>query len=138
VPTRSVYEHGAWKAICDVCGREFKSYHLRMRWDGLMVDQQCWEPRHPQDFVRGVADKVVPPWTRPEQQDTFVFVCTSLTSQGIADYGVADCAMAGINNNIRPTCTADGSLAITGDAVSGCAITGITSPPLNSYPYKSF
>lgn len=32
----------------------------------------CWEPRHPQDFVRGVKDKQTPPWVRPEGADTFL------------------------------------------------------------------
>ena len=36
-----------------------------------MVDERCWEPRQPQDFVRGVADYQAPPFTRPEQSDVF-------------------------------------------------------------------
>jgi len=39
-----------------------------------MVDERCWEPRQPQDFVRGVADYQAPPWTRPEPQDQFIKV----------------------------------------------------------------
>lgn len=69
---RSRYDKGDWKVICDVCGREFKASILRQRWDGLMVCQDDWEPRQPQDFVRGVADVQAPPWTRPEASDTFV------------------------------------------------------------------
>jgi hypothetical protein len=37
-----------------------------------MVDERCWEPRQPQDFVRGVADYQAPPFTRPEQSDSFI------------------------------------------------------------------
>lgn len=36
-----------------------------------MVCEDDWEPRQPQDFVRGVADYQAPPWTRPEQGDVF-------------------------------------------------------------------
>ena len=69
MPLNNTYDKGAWKAICDQCGREFKSYLLTLRWDGLMVCKDDWETRHPQDFVRGVADKIVPAWTRPEQSE---------------------------------------------------------------------
>lgn len=43
-----------------------------MRWDGIMVDERCWEPRQPQDFVRGVADYQAPPFTRPEPEWIFI------------------------------------------------------------------
>ena len=50
------YDSGDWKADCDVCGRTYKASKLKQRWDGLRVCQQDWEPRQPQDFVRGVPD----------------------------------------------------------------------------------
>ena len=65
------YDSGDWKAICDICGREFKASRLKQRWDGLMCCQQDWEPRQPQDFVRGVPDPQVVPWIRDEPQDVF-------------------------------------------------------------------
>lgn len=68
----SRYDRGDWKAICDVCGRELKASLLQKRWDGLMVCQKDWEPRHPQDFVRGVADTQTPMWTRPKSSDSFI------------------------------------------------------------------
>lgn len=57
---------GQWNAICDRCGREYKNVDLRLEWTGLRVCRKCWEPRHPQDFVRGKPDKQAPPWVRPE------------------------------------------------------------------------
>lgn len=67
----------AWRAICDRCGYKYWDRHLRKEWTGLMVcsgpgTNDCWEPRHPQDFVRGVPDKQTPPWVRPEPGDTFL------------------------------------------------------------------
>jgi hypothetical protein len=56
---------GQWNAICDGCGKKFKSSELRRRWDGFMVCDKEWEPRHPQDFVRGVRDGEAIPWSRP-------------------------------------------------------------------------
>lgn len=68
---RPRYDRGDWKAICDVCGREFKASLLRKRWDNYMVCSADWEPRQPQDFVRGVADIQTTPWQRDEPVDQF-------------------------------------------------------------------
>lgn len=72
MPYRPRYDKGDWKAICDSCGRELKASELRKRWDGFMVCAGDWEPRQPQDFVRGVADFQAPPFTRSEPADIFI------------------------------------------------------------------
>lgn len=126
--TPRFYDNGTYNAICDECGRQFRAFQLTQRWDGLMVCQEDWETRQPQDFVRGVADKMVPPYTRPEQADTFGFFCTLVTSEGMADYGQADCAMADNNTGVYPECTIEGSTSIAGFAVAGCSIAGRPYP----------
>ena len=95
------WKSGQWNALCDVCGMKFKSTELRARWDGLMVCEQDWETRHPQELIRPIQDQNKLPWTRPEPQDTFIFV---------------------------PICTAKGTSAVPGDAEPGCAIPGYLSP----------
>ena len=65
------FELGAWNAICDRCGFEYKNRRLKKEWTGLIVcygpgTNQCWEPRHPQDYVRGVPDDQSTPWSRPD------------------------------------------------------------------------
>jgi hypothetical protein len=124
------FDNGTFNAACDVCGRIFRGFQLTKRWDGLMVCSGDWETRQPQDFVRGVADIQTPPWTRPEEQDYFLFSCTPITSQGIADYGVADCARAGTDYGYRPECTMEGSVAIPGIGygIAGCMIAGRPQP----------
>lgn len=88
----SSYIRGDWNAICDDCGWEYKASELKSRWDGLRVCYKCWEPRHPQDFVRSVTDTQAPSWTRPKSSDTFTnIVCTTRTS--IAGYAIAGCAI---------------------------------------------
>ena len=79
---QSNYVRGSWNCICEACGRLVKAGELRQRWDGFMVDERCWEPRQPQDFVRGVADYQAPPFTRPEQGDVFVKFSYSKLIQG--------------------------------------------------------
>ena len=78
-----------------------------------MVCYEDWEPRQPQDFVKGVADEQVPAWTKPEQADIF------------------------IGPSVAPTCTVWGSVSFAGTAIAGCAIAGVTIPPLNSYLYNN-
>lgn len=69
---RDFFAPGAWNCVCDQCGRKRKSYELRLQWDGLRTCQKCWEPRQPQDFVRGVKDDQSAPWTRPQGEDQFI------------------------------------------------------------------
>ena len=57
---------GQWNAICDSCGEKHKSGDLRKRWDGFMVCGSCYEPRHPQDFLRSRPDRQSVPWSRPK------------------------------------------------------------------------
>lgn len=62
---------GKWKVCCDRCGSEFLSDQLRQEWNGLRVchgpgTNGCWEPRHPQDMLRGRKDDQAPRWARPE------------------------------------------------------------------------
>jgi hypothetical protein len=57
--------------ICDRTGFKVPRGTLRPEWNGAMVRRQSWEPRHPQDFVKGRAEcpKGSP---RPEQPDIFI------------------------------------------------------------------
>jgi hypothetical protein len=57
---------GDWNAIDDVSGLQHKASELVQQWDGLMVARDDVEERHPQDFLRGVSDKIRVPWTRPD------------------------------------------------------------------------
>ena len=64
------YKHGDWNAICDRCGFKYKASKLREEWTGFMVCKECYEPRHPQDFLRGVADDPSVPWSRPDSEES--------------------------------------------------------------------
>lgn len=73
------WKPGDWLALCDVCGRKYKASKLKQRWDGLMCCSDDYEIRQPQDFVRGVADVMKTPWSRPEPSNYFIPVGTTLT-----------------------------------------------------------
>ena len=65
------FKDGEWNCICVICGRKKKSSFMRKRWDGQMVCKDDLDPRHPQDFVRGVQDNNAIPFTYARVTDTF-------------------------------------------------------------------
>ena len=66
--------NGDWNAICDRCGSKFKFSQLKLEWDGLYVctANGCWEPRQPQDYVKGVRDDMAVPVSRPDQPPIYI------------------------------------------------------------------
>jgi hypothetical protein len=72
------YKPGDWNCVCDRCGFQYKASELKKTWDGLMVCPKDYEPRHPQDFVRGVKDDQSVPWSKPEAPDSFTSGATAL------------------------------------------------------------
>jgi len=93
---------GAYNAICDRCGFQYKDNELRKEWTGLMVcsgggTNDCWEPRHQSDFLRTRKEHVHVPNASPEPVDTFVSVTYAASS-------------VGVQNNTIPSGTFDNTL----------------------------
>lgn len=65
------YKAGDNNAICDRCGFEYKASKLKKTWDGLWVCKKDFELRHPQEFLKGIADKQTVAVSRPEAPDDF-------------------------------------------------------------------
>jgi hypothetical protein len=86
---------GNWNAICDSCGRKFKASSLHKRWDGMMVCEEDWEQRHPQDLLRVQREQIAVPWSRPQAPDTFINSCDIWSSSGFVGLGSAGCMKAG-------------------------------------------
>lgn len=78
---RDYYKSGEWNAICDRCGAKFKSSELQIEWDNFWVCKQCWEPRHPQDFVRGRKDNQTVPISRPV--GAYKFITTEIKPEDL-------------------------------------------------------
>lgn len=75
---------GQWNVICGVCGWKMKSSDVKTRWDGLVVCKLDWEPKHPSLLIRSPKPQQPVPFTRPEQEDTFVgptYISTSVGNQ---------------------------------------------------------
>ena len=66
------YVHGDPNVICDRSGMKVRMSQTRKEWNGLRVRIEDWEPRHPQDFVRGRRDNQAVRDPRPEGTDVFL------------------------------------------------------------------
>lgn len=71
---------GDWNVQCDLCGVHYKASQTRMMWTNTRRcygpgTTNCWEPRHPQDFVRGVVDRQARPFTRPNNIHFLPLAC---------------------------------------------------------------
>lgn len=91
---------GNWNAICAECGRKGKALQMRklppgIPGAGLYVHPEHWIARNPQDFVRGVADKMAPPWVQPPSEDDFVDFCTPQGVSAVPGEAQPGCAYAG-------------------------------------------
>lgn len=64
------YIPGDYWMVCDRCGFDYRQSEMRQTWDGLWVCQKDWEPRHPQDFVKGIPDHQEVPVARPAESQT--------------------------------------------------------------------
>lgn len=94
---------GDFNAACAECARKFKASEMIQLPDGvpggrMYVCPEHWNARQPQDFVRGIPDKMASPWQQPIIMTDFVNICTTTTA--IADYAFADCAIC--DSNVPP------------------------------------
>jgi hypothetical protein len=56
-----------WYAICDICAMRFFGSTMLVNYRNEFVCTQCFEHRHPQEFIPPVrTDKMAPPISRPD------------------------------------------------------------------------
>ncbi len=60
------------RVICDRTGFERHIEDCRYEWTGALVMKEEWEPRQPQDFVRGVPDGRPVKDIRPDSKPEFI------------------------------------------------------------------
>lgn len=65
-------QNGQPVAIDPVSGFKVPLSSLVRQWDGEMVALEFVDRRNPQDFVRGIPDKMALPFARPESPDVFI------------------------------------------------------------------
>lgn len=128
---RNGYTPGDWLADCYVCGQTFLASEMKKHWQGYYVCERDWEPRHPQDFVRGVPDKPSPPWVQPPPEDVFVGFCTINGMSAIPGFAIPGCSIPGRTHldpeaiPITPAaCDFFTSQGVPGWGIPGCALPG--------------
>ena len=127
--SKSYLRLGSWNAICDRCGRKFKAYQLRRTWDGLMVCEDDWETRHPQELLRTVKDTQKLPWTKPEASDTFVEsgnLCTLSGRTPVVGAAIVGCAV------VYPRYQAIADLAVSDISIADDLIGDLNYPDFTS------
>lgn len=72
--------------VCDECGLTYYDDQMMKRWDGAYVDEKCWEPRHPQEFVYAKSDPAALTKVRP---DTLVLTVDNSASPTVGVTGVS-------------------------------------------------
>lgn len=65
------YRPGSFYRQDDRSGFMQRAEDTRMEWQGRIVDEKLWEPRQPQDLVRGVRDIQSVPNARPKPPPAF-------------------------------------------------------------------
>jgi hypothetical protein len=90
------WEAGNHWVYCDRCSSAVRAKDAKKTWDNLIVCPDDWEPRHSQDFVRGLSDDMrAKEPVRPEPADRFITqICD--TRSAIAGIAIAGCAIAGM------------------------------------------
>jgi hypothetical protein len=69
------YAPGLHYVQCDRCGLDVLSDIVRKEWNGAVVCDECWESRHPQEFVRAPNENIAAKeLVSPEPTDTFTEV----------------------------------------------------------------
>ena len=71
------YREGDYNAVCAHCGRKGKASEMRklpagIPGAGMLVHPEHYVERNPQDFVRGIPEKQVPPWIQPPPEALFL------------------------------------------------------------------
>lgn len=66
------YKPGSFYRTSDRTGFPVRAEHTRRQWDNLIVELETWEPRQPQDLVKGVPDYQSVPDARPLAPNRFI------------------------------------------------------------------
>jgi hypothetical protein len=69
---RTKLKPGDYFVWCQRTGFKVPASEIMREWNGLLVWNRVYEPRHPQDFVRGVTDDQSIPFGNPKPENVFL------------------------------------------------------------------
>ena len=121
------YKLGSWYRADDRTGFPQRAERTRMEWNGLIVDGKVWEPRQPQDLVKGVPDVQSVPDARPLGQNIYVGPISVATTANavIGQTSIPVQTIFGFYEGAKVGCMTD----LDGGSVF---LTTIASPPTGS------
>jgi len=117
---------GDWNTVCYQCGFKRKASYLVRNWQGYYVCPEHNEPRHPQDFVKGVPDNQMPAFTQSMPSSIYTYTQTP-TMPFFAD---------GVNTQFQ---SGDGlyNTSVTAVFVNGSSVGGWTASALGLITFAS-
>jgi hypothetical protein len=83
---RNTHRIGNWLLVCDECGLTYYNDKIHKRWDGAIVCEKDWEPRHPQEYVHARSDPKPLTKVRP---DTLVLTVDNTAPSTVGETGVS-------------------------------------------------
>lgn len=130
------FRPGSFYRKDDFSGFPVRAERTKKVWTGMIVDQQRWEPRQPQDLVKGVPDYQAVPEPRPLPPNQFV---GPIYLQLVAAVAPGDDVLA--LNSVGGVTVGDAVAIMLNDGVQfACAVEAILpdaevriTPPLNNY-----
>lgn len=101
----SRYKEGDWNATCSMCGGDFKASELIQHWQGMFRCRRCWEPRHPQDFVRAGRPEKSVPWIQNPPDVDITDICTLEGRTAVPGYAIPICSLPSFTGGVIPPYT---------------------------------
>ena len=123
MPIRNTWIPGAHLVECDRTGFVVYSYQSKKEWTGHIVRDESWEPRHPQDFVRGIGDKQSVYDPRPQHLNNRVgpLVIHFFADASIGDTNLIVSATEGLSIDFLLT---EGGVSLTTEAGDALIVEG--------------
>src|SRR5580704_5290348 len=146
--TKLRYKPGSFYRIDERTGFAERAEHTRKQWNNIIVREQSFEERQPQDFVRGRRDDQTVPDPRPRSANVFLGVQTTLTAQSgggfsggfsggfqVGNYVLPVASVVGFNvgDSVSVQMNNGGTFFTTISAISAAALTITLTKPL-PYP----
>lgn len=130
---RGGFHPGSFLRRCDRSGRVYGAEDTVREWNGLIVGKDEWEPRHPQEFKRGIREKIAAPMPRPEAPFDIGTVFTIDSVTAVSGSVVSSVYTSAAITNSRPfvfwTLDLATSIAIERLTLGGMLFSG--NPPID-------
>ena len=107
--SKNYYLSGEFNLTCDRCSKKIKAHQAKHEWTGFIVCGDCYETRHPQDFVKAKTDKLTVPFQRPIPELAFLHLLPIFDSVTVTDSSTIQFTVD-YNRDITDTLLANDSL----------------------------